>query len=408
LILPVLNEPNFKITLDKMGFLCYILVGKYKQGIQGIQDIQGGVLMLFGKLDYQKSEFLYLQIATMIESRILNNKIKVGQKIPTVRELCATFKVSLPTIRDAIGKLTEEGYLSKRRSLGTFVVNSKPKKGIDLKEKNEIALIFCKKPGQEDLQNIYFYRIIRGVENKVKEKNGYLLFVTFDKSESNSYLEGKKETIAGIIVMGRILPERFKIIKRTQMPYVLIGDLSQKTRTDEKVDIIGNDDFQGIYLATRHLTGLGHKKILYVRRNWGYFYEEDSLKGYKQALKDADIAYDRNLHIEIGSSGDINDVYSASKKILRKPKPFSAVVCSATNCISGLLRALREKNLRIPEDISMVSVSSTEFTAMQYDPLDMGKAAVERLYRRLNNPNCPPERTIVPYKLIDRGSTRRI
>lgn len=68
---------------------------------------------------------LYMQVTTHIKENILSGKYKLGDQIPTEVELSATFGVSRPTIRQALGRLTTEGYLRRIKGSGTFV--SQPK-----------------------------------------------------------------------------------------------------------------------------------------------------------------------------------------------------------------------------------------------------------------------------------------
>ena len=76
--------------------------------------------------------------------------------------------------------------------------------------------------------------------------------------------------------------------------------------------------------------------------------------------------------------------------------------------IEGIRQAIKEKGLRIPEDISEVDFGSTECNHVFYDVEESGRLSFERLYYRLTNPGWKPERILVPYKLYIRDSTRKL
>ena len=361
--------------------------------------------MEFARLDFENPKLLYLQVADIIEEGITSNKFKVGEKIPPERELLKTLGVSLGTVKEALGKLERDGYLSRRPSIGTVVINSKPKH-IDLTKKNEICLVVClpEKAGWADEPGTYenIQRTTRGIEEKVKEKGCYLIYSSFNNNEL-SFTE-KMNEIAGLIVTGIVTPEHIRIIRKLHVPFVLIGDIWEKTTSKEETDIIANDDFQGSYLATGHLAGLGHKRIVFITPSMAsYPWYREQLRGYKEALAERNIDCDDELVIETGTSG-MEGGYKSMKEFLEKSIPFTAVYCPSGTMGMGALKAIREKGLRIPEDISMITDASQELTTVTYDFEEMGRKAFERLLDRITNTEWKPQRVIIPNRLIVRDS----
>ena len=94
--------------------------------------------MEFGKLSFENPKPLYLQITDIIEQKITNHELSVGQKLPPQDDLRKVFNVSIDTMKEAISRLTKEGYLACRPRYGTFVVSSEPKKALDFKVNNGI------------------------------------------------------------------------------------------------------------------------------------------------------------------------------------------------------------------------------------------------------------------------------
>jgi LacI family transcriptional regulator len=369
--------------------------------------------MQFDNLSVEDPKLLYQQLADIIADKINSNEIAVGNKIPPERELCKTFGVSLDTVREALSTLVTKGYIARKRKLGTFVINSEPVKVADLKTRNEIASILCTDDNNNMAIDPYLLEIIRGIEEKINENGAHLIFKNLDVKNSELDFRKKEKAIAGMIVLGRVTPGHFRKIKKLKIPCVLIGDMYQKEKTNEEVDVICIDDLQGPYLATKHLTELGHRRIVFFMRNSGHFWDKDKIRGYRKALKEAGIDYNQNLLIEIKIGKRMLDDYVTGyrlmRKFLEKSLPFTGLVADSGDFTNGIFRAIKEKGINIPEDISVVGIRVPHtLTVVKRDLKGFGRKAVERLIYRINNPDCKPGRIIVPVELVIRNSTRRI
>jgi DNA-binding LacI/PurR family transcriptional regulator len=359
------------------------------------------------KPDIHSPEPLSLQISNIIEQKIVNKEIPVGQKLPTEENLCKNFNVSLLTLRSALARLEKGGYLSRRPRYGTFVISSELKKEIDLIGKNEIALVVCAGPYTDTTKNLYYSEILKGVEKKVKEKDIYLIYTTLKDGEKKLFPKGREKDIAGLIVTGEIIPEYFGVIKKSRISFVLIGDVFQKTKPSGDIDVIGIDDFAGHYRATKYLIGLRHERIAYITPFRRYPWEIEQLKGYEQAHKEAGIVCDKNLLIET-EKPDYDGGYIAMKKFLKKSIPFTALFCSGPDLDMGAVKVLEEEGFRIPEDISVVTEGSDQFTSVNSDAEELGKAGVERLIEKITNPDLKPKKILIPQELIVRNSAIKL
>jgi len=75
---------------------------------------------------------LYSQLKNLLLNKIEKGEYASGSKIPSEEELCDTYKISRPTVRQAIGDLTASGHLIKEKGKGTFVTESKS--SVDVKK----------------------------------------------------------------------------------------------------------------------------------------------------------------------------------------------------------------------------------------------------------------------------------
>jgi LacI family transcriptional regulator len=366
--------------------------------------------MRFEQLDLQSPVPLSLQLAELLEMKIRNKEIAVGQKFPIQGDLREIFKISDYTVNKALSILVKKGYVSRRQNHGTFVISSERKKGIDLERKNGICLVVCTGTLRRTFEEASFSKLISGIEGEVRKRGLHLLYKSINISDKELDFNDKKKDIAGLIITGGITPKHLKMVKKTKIPFVLIGDVLQKKQTDEKADVITTDDFQDIYLATKYLIDLGHKKIVYLASSFSeYPWDKEGLKGYLQALKDANIDCGSDLQIETGASS-IEGEYLAMKKFLDKSIPFTSVIFKVLpSPYIGTMKAFKEKGIKVPEDVSLISPDEFPgITAVAHDNEYVGKITVGRLIERLADPDGKPERIIIPNKLIIGGSTRKI
>jgi DNA-binding LacI/PurR family transcriptional regulator len=366
--------------------------------------------MNFRKIDFKNPQQLSSQIIAILEQKIVNKEIKIGEKLPTQEELSRIFNVSINTAKEALSNLARDGYVVRRRKHGTVVVNSRVKKGLDLARKNEIAIVNCAVDINNPADDARYRQIIRGIEERAKEKGIYLLTITVKNNEDIPFLTEKQKDIAGLIVVDSITMQNYRLIKSMKIPFVLIGDLYDKVLTEPEVNMIVNNDFQSTYLATKHLVGLGHRRIGYLSPFLNkYSWHIEKMKGYETALKESGVSYDRNLVIETGNTDNLSVGIAKTRELLQKSVVFTALVCNEPELCVGTKKALEEAGMKVPEDVSIVGIPGTpDFTSISYDSKEMGRVAVEKLIECQTNPDWKPGRVLVPHKMFDRGSTERI
>ncbi len=141
----------------------------------------------------------------------------------------------------------------------------------------------------------------------------------------------------------------------------------------------------GGFAATAHLTGLGHRRIAFINGEPWMDAAIDRLKGYKQALATADIAFDDALL----RNGDWLPLrgYEAALELLALPDPPTAILCGNDLMALGALEAASERGLRVPEDLSIMGYDDQELARYTHPPLttivlpnyEMGLKAAELL-----------------------------
>jgi GntR family transcriptional regulator len=81
-----------------------------------LNDLAGRV-----KLDFRSSEPIYLQIARQMEQMVANGELKLGDQLPTVRELATELRINFNTVGRAYRILDEARLISTQRGRGTYI-----------------------------------------------------------------------------------------------------------------------------------------------------------------------------------------------------------------------------------------------------------------------------------------------
>ncbi|MBW0367790.1 LacI family DNA-binding transcriptional regulator [Ensifer adhaerens] len=141
----------------------------------------------------------------------------------------------------------------------------------------------------------------------------------------------------------------------------------------------------GGFAATAHLTALGHKRIGFINGECWMDAAMDRLKGYKQALASADIAFDETL-VRDGDWLPLRG-YEAGLDLLSMPNPPTAIFCGNDLMAIGVMEAAQEKGLQVPTDLSVMGYDDQELARYTHPPLstlvlpnyEMGQKAAELL-----------------------------
>jgi len=191
------------------------------------------------------------------------------------------------------------------------------------------------------------------------------------------------------------------------LPMVLLNCHSADRRTHAIVPA----EVSGAFTATRHLLSQGHTRIGFINGEPWMEASADRLKGYRQALATADIAFDPVLF----RSGDWLPLqgYQCALEILGLPDPPTAIFCANDLMALGALEAAQKLGLRVPEEVSIMGYDDQELARYSHPPLsslvlpnyEMGRRAVELLIDIALHKKAPRPMTIkIDGPLIERQS----
>ena len=181
----------------------------------------------------------------------------------------------------------------------------------------------------------------------------------------------------------------------------------------QEIDSVMVDNHRGAYLAIQHLIELGHRRIAIICGPAKYKTLQQRLHGYIAALTDAGIRIDAQLIQPSISQGQPRKGYREMQQLLALDSRPTAVFAVSDRSAFGALDAIRETELRVPEDISLVGFDNVNSSIHTYPPLTtvgadrqaMGTSAMRRMHDLVRGKTTSPIKIVVYMHLVVRQST---
>lgn len=259
-----------------------------------------------------------------------------------------------------------------------------------------------------DNRNPFYAEVLNGMEEAAREKNYHIILANtqrdYKKEEEAINLLLAKRVDGLLITPVQDRDDDIKNLIDANIPFVVVG----RDFENIEVDAIYNDEVKGGFLATEYLIKKGHKRIALID---GFLYKSPAkgrLEGYEKALNKYRIPLDDLLM----SVGDINieDGYARTKQMLEKNLDFTAIFVYNDMMAFGAMQAIKEKDLRMPEDIGLVgyddipfsSLISPSLTTIKLKKQELGIESVKLLLSRINDRHEKPKKVILDVELIVR------
>jgi DNA-binding LacI/PurR family transcriptional regulator len=221
-----------------------------------------------------------------------------------------------------------------------------------------------------DILNPYYFRMI-GAVNDVLEQQGYYTILAY--SEHNMKKEIKivkaleSRFVDGLIMGSFDFNERLiETIRECHLPVVLTN-LFKSQDDRENFDCVYVDHTKAVFIATTHLLHQGHRNICLmdgsIREQTGY----ERLQGYRRALEEYGLPHREDMVVQsdFTREGGCRDFTA----FMDGKAPITAVVACNDLMGVGCLNYCRENNLRVPEDISIVTLDNTDYSLCTYPQL---------------------------------------
>ncbi len=260
-----------------------------------------------------------------------------------------------------------------------------------------------------DIENPFFQQVSRAVEDAALGKGYSVVLCNADENPEKEmmYLQLLcDENAAGVILSPtRQTTENYSALAALNLPMVVIDRRIRGGGFDSVV----TDNVLSADRVVSHLIAQGHRRI------GGIFGAESTTgrerrEGYLQALKRHDIKPVAELvqFVEPKEEGG----FAAAMKLLQLPERPDAIFTSNSLLAAGILRALKEQKVAIPDEIAFASFDETRWAALVDPPItvieqptyEIGHTAADLLMHRIEDPKRSTREVVLNTKLIVRQS----
>lgn len=258
----------------------------------------------------------------------------------------------------------------------------------------------------------FFSTVLSGVESVLQEAGIDPLLMSVSNAAGQLRLPAAprlRRRVDGALVIAIPAEDRqLHDILALGMPTSLIGV------SVEGVPSVTIDDVQAGRIATQHLVNLGHERIGVIAGapiEAPFTAEHDRLRGFQEAMRDADLPIDPML--EAFGYFTIPGGEQAMTALLTQKNPPTAVFAMSDEMAFGAMKAMRSHGLAPGKDISLVGIDGhdmSEFldlTTVVQPVQDLGRIAAEALVAQLASPDAEATSGAIrlPTQLIVRGTT---
>lgn len=336
------------------------------------------------------------------------------QKRPTISDVAREAGVSKGTVsavindKDSVSEGTRDRVIAvierlNYRPRGTAHRHGAPRASIGLLIK--------------EADNPFYTEIITSARKRATEE-GYTLLVSTSEGDSDgerSIFELLRAKDVDGLLINPIFSQNADLapifeLKRRNVPLVLLEEIRGVVAS-----LVDVDNIQAAYRAARHLIDLGHHRIAHFAGPAYSMHSEQRAEGLRRAFSESSLVLPTGAVIPTGSR--LEDGYRVGLQVFgqghRADHP-TAVVCYNDLVAIGLLRALRELAIAVPDDVSVIGHDDIDLlnylplglTTVRIPKREMADRAVEILIRHIESHQpLPPERVVIDSELVVRDST---
>lgn len=329
--------------------------------------------------------------------------------MPNIYDVAKRAKVSVATVSAVINKTS---YVSPRLrqqvERAIAALNYSPNllaRSLAQRKTHTIGILI------PDVANPFFPEIVRGAEDEASDSGYTVILGNSDNQVAkedlylNLFLSKRVDGILLVKGAGELSPALLENLKKAGTPVVLMD----REYSNLHADTVVADDYGGAFAATEHLLALGHRRIGIIAGIAGTSTTKGRTRGYMEALQKPGIEFTESL--VANGNYDIESGYREGLRLLDQ-RPSAVFV---TNCMMtmGFLRAIEERNLRCPEDISIVSyddffwndVFRPKLTCVEQPKYQLGRRSTEILLSRIAGKHKRPKHEVLKNELRIRESS---
>jgi LacI family transcriptional regulator len=331
-----------------------------------------------------------------------------GGRAPTIRDVAEAAGVGLGTVSRVINGHANVGEELRARVLATVrQLGFAPDAAAQTLRSRQSRTFACV---VRDLTVPVLASFAEGMQAEL-DRQGYDLLIASSyhsvAREKDLLASFVRRRVDGLVIATSSERDRglLKLLREEPMPVVLLDRGAPDTLDSVLVDHAG-----GSRTAIAHLLALGHRRIAVISGTNVVSPVRERMRGVEQAFASIGLKPDPAL-FRLGSFST-TFAWEAASELLDGHRPPTAFFVAGTALLPGLLRALQERGLSVPRDISVVAGAESELAEFHAPPISvvrwdhgaLGAAAARFLLARIEQPARPPQHALGPSEYVPRGS----
>jgi GntR family transcriptional regulator of arabinose operon len=353
----------------------------------------------------------YIDLARDLMREIAGRSLEIGDRLGTEQELSDRYGLSRVTVRQALELLENEGYVLRKRALGTFVareVESMDHVGLS----GGLVLLVCSNEQKcHSDEDSAFCTVLRSIEQSLAQRSFAVQIVSVgtnprdDRQRLRALLS--QADLRGVLSIGSCLE-----------PY---ADLLADTRVVTSCSFyptafpwVGDDVSRACRQSIEYLLEKGHRRTAMICGSWidGEAFAAFA-RGFIDAMSQANVEPDRSLMVHAYAGESLEDL--AANVLSRAMRP-TAMFCENWRVCQAVLKAADRLGLRIPDDLSIVGYGQNvceihdpvPITAFVPETAKVGELAAELLGKLIGESLSQVKPVMVAGRLVERKSVRSL
>lgn len=367
----------------------------------------------------KKNGLLFLQLHKDLLERIRKGEFPIESQLPTESELIEHYRVSITTVRKAVQLLADEGIVSKRQGMGTFVLR-RPERSDAVKTQPLKIAVFLpntmKLRAEGDSRHWALnVRRLNGIYSGAANSNAVVFVHGFGEKVDPTQFDGVicMPSYAYDLDSDDLRRRLAEELESKRIPFVTISEFDPRFASKHWIVELIEYEF---YKAVNYLIDCGRTKIALIgpALSWS----NPRYTAYRKALNNAGIEYREELVVDNPES-DSESGYGAASSLFMKLAAsgsvlanLDAIMCTTDLQAFGVLKYLAERDVAVPEAISVMGVdnltesanSPIPLTSMEFSGADIGRRSFELLVDVINGKYSEGITISYPGKIFVRGT----
>lgn len=331
---------------------------------------------------------------------------------PTIRDVSRKANVSVATVSRVLNN--QPGFSEKTRRKVLKAIEelgyhpNQVARGLVSRKTRTVGVLF------PVVSSMFSAALLQGIEAEANRRDyGVIVCNMGEKGDRFDRVVGMlaEKRVDGLLFVSEWLDDRFaERLEALAVPVVLVSTGSPGS----PFPYVKADDFQGAFLATRHLLEAGHWRIGMVSGP-----PEDRIagspriEGYRHALRSCGLApSDRDIAV---AGFDFHSGLKAAGELLDRSPDLTAVFAASDEMAAGVLACCYQRGIRVPDDLSVIGYDNLSLAEMTSPPLTtvaqplerMGQTAMEMLVSMMED-GGEPESLLLETSVVERFTVRKL